>query len=93
MSRRQLLISLPPRIRSRVDQEAKRDKRSHSSVILDALELYFRLRSVGGETVTDKERLAISEGRRDYARGDVVTLKEWRRGMGLGNHQARGTRP
>ena len=28
---------------------------------------------------------AIAEGRKDFARGDFVTLEEWRNEMGLGN--------
>ncbi len=86
MSRRQLLVALPPRIRSRVEHEAKRNKQSNSEVVVDALRLYFRLRGIAGETATAPERAAIAEGRRDRARGATVSLKEWRRGVGLRDH-------
>ena len=85
MPRENLSVSLPPKIRSLVDREAKRGKRSRSAVVSDALQLYFRLRQIGEEQPTEEERAAIIEGRRAYERGEVFTLEEWRHAMGLGD--------
>jgi predicted transcriptional regulator len=86
MAKENLSVSLPPKIRSLVDREAKRGKRSRSAVVSDALHLYFNLRQIGEEQPSAEERAAIAEGKRAYARGDVVTLDEWRHAMGLGDH-------
>jgi hypothetical protein len=80
---------MPPRIRSLVDQEAKRAKRSRSAVVNDALRLYFRLRQIGEEKPNLEERAAIVKGERARARGDVITLDGWRHAMGFGDHQTR----
>jgi predicted transcriptional regulator len=86
MPKENLSVSVPPKIRSLVDREAKRGKRSRSAVVNDALRLYFRLRQIGEEQPTDGERAAITKGKRALERGDVVTLDEWRHAVGLGNH-------
>jgi predicted transcriptional regulator len=86
MPKENLSVSVPPKIRSLVDREAKRGKRSRSAVVNDALRLYFRLRQIGEEQPTDGERAAITKGKRALERGHVVTLDEWRHAVGLGNH-------
>ena len=86
MSKDNLSISLPPKIRSLVEKEAKRAKRSRSAIVSDALQLYFRLRQIGVEEPTDEERAAIVEGKRAYGQGESVPLDEWRHAVGLGNH-------
>ena len=86
MSKDNLSISLPPKIRSLVEKEAKRAKRSRSAIVSDALQLYFRLRQIGVEEPTDEERAAIVEGERAYGQGEFVPLDEWRHAVGLGNH-------
>jgi predicted transcriptional regulator len=91
MPKENLSISLSPKIRSLVEREAKRGKRSRSAVVNDALQLYFRLRQIGDEAPTNAEREAIEEGRRAYERGEVITLDEWRHAMGLADHQAGGS--
>jgi Arc/MetJ-type ribon-helix-helix transcriptional regulator len=86
MGKENLSISLPPRMRSLVEKEARRGKRSRSAVVRDALQLYFRLRKIGTEQPTAEERAAIAEGRGAYARGDAVPLDAWRHAVGLTDH-------
>ena len=86
MPKENLSVQLPAKIRSLVDKEAKRGRRSRSAVVSDALQLYFRLRQIGEERPSEEECAAIAEGRRAYQRGEVVTLEEWRHAMGLGDH-------
>jgi predicted transcriptional regulator len=86
MSKENLSVSLPPKIRSQIEREAKRGKRSRSAVVRDALQVYFKLRRIGVEQPTADERAAITEGRRAYQRGEFVSLDEWRHAVGLGDH-------
>jgi predicted transcriptional regulator len=85
MPKENLSVSLPPKIRSLIEREARREKRSRSAIVNDALQLYFRLRTIGAEEPNDEERAAIIEGKRAYERGDFVTLDEWRHAVGLGD--------
>jgi predicted transcriptional regulator len=86
MPKESLSVSLPPKIRSLVEKEARRDKRSRSAIVSDALQLYFRLRQIETEKPTPEEREAIAEGKRAYTQGEYVTLDEWRHAMGLSNN-------
>jgi metal-responsive CopG/Arc/MetJ family transcriptional regulator len=86
MPKENLSVSLPPKIRSMVDREAKRGKRSRSAVVSDALRLYFNLRQIPREIPAADERAAIAVGRRAYAKGEIVTLREWRNAMGIDDH-------
>jgi predicted transcriptional regulator len=86
MPKENLSVILPPKIRSLVEKEAKRGKRSRSAIVRDALQLYFRLRQIGDEEPTDDEEAAILEGKRAYERGEFVPLDEWRHAVGLADH-------
>ena len=86
MAKENLSVTLPPKIRSLVEQEARRGKRSRSAIVRDALQLYFRLRRIGSEEAGEDERAAINEARRAYERGEFVPLDEWRHAVGLGDH-------
>lgn len=80
-----LSVSLPPKIRSLIEKEAKRGKRSRSAVVREALQMYFRLRRIADEQPSEQERAAIAEGKRAYERGEFVRLDEWRHAVGLGD--------
>jgi predicted transcriptional regulator len=86
MAKENLSVSLPSKIRSMVEKEAKRRKRSRSAVVRDALHVYFRLKQVGDEEPTAADRAAIAAGRRAYQRGQFQQLDEWRHAVGLGDH-------
>ena len=86
MPKENLSVSLPPKIRSLIEKEARRGKRSRSAIVADALQLYFRLRRIGVEEPTDEERAMIAEGKLAYEQGEFVPLDEWRHAVGLGNH-------
>jgi len=83
MANETLSVLLPPKIRALVDKEARREKRSRSAVVRDALQLYFRLRRLGVEDPSDEDRAAITQGKRAYEAGDVIPLSEWRHAVGL----------
>ena len=86
MTKENLSVSLPANIRSQIEKEARRGKRSRSAVVRDALQLYFRLRLIGEEEPSHSDRAAVAEGRKAYQQGEFVPLDEWRHAMGLGNH-------
>ena len=86
MPKENLSVSLPPKLRSLVDREARRGKRSRSAVVSDALQLYFQLRQIGRKQPTNEERALIAEGKLAYEQGEFVPLDEWRHAVGLGSH-------
>jgi predicted transcriptional regulator len=87
MPKENLSISLPNNMRSLIEREAKRRKRSRSAVVREALQVYFRLRQIDSEDADPSEKRAVAKGRRAYARGEFVSLGAWRRAVGLGNHE------
>ena len=86
MAKENLSVTLSPEVRSLVEKEAKRGKRSRSAIVSDALQLYFRMRRIGIEEPTGDERAAIAEGKRAYQQGEFAPLDEWRHAVGLGDH-------
>jgi metal-responsive CopG/Arc/MetJ family transcriptional regulator len=88
MPKDNLSVSLPEKMRSLVEREAKRRKRSRSAVVREALQVYFRLRQIGVEDASAQERLAVAKGRKAYTQGELVSLGAWQRALGFGDHQA-----
>ena len=86
MPNENLSVSLPPKMRSLIEKEARRRKRSRSAVVRDAVQTYFRLRQIKVEEPTDRDRAAIVQGKRAYQRGEYTRLEEWRHAVGLGDH-------
>jgi hypothetical protein len=72
-------------MRSLVEKEARRGKRSRSAVVREALQVYFRLRQIGTEDTNARERGAVAQGRRAYRRGEFVSLEAWQHAVGLGS--------
>jgi metal-responsive CopG/Arc/MetJ family transcriptional regulator len=88
MPKDNLSVSLPGKMRSLVEREAKRRKRSRSAVVREALQVYFRLRRIGVEGSNAQERRAVAKGRKAYTQGDLVSLEVRQRALGFGDHQA-----
>lgn len=86
MPNESLSVSIPSRIRSLIEKEAKRGKRSRSAVVRDALQMYFRVRRIGTEEPSAEDHAAIAEGKRAYEQGEFVRLDEWRHAVGIGDH-------
>ncbi len=89
MSKQNLSVSLPPKMRLLVEREAKRgkrSKRSRSAVIHEALQVYFRLRRIGFEEGSAQERRAVADGRSAYKQDEFVTLETWQHAVGLGDY-------
>jgi metal-responsive CopG/Arc/MetJ family transcriptional regulator len=60
MAKENLSVTLPSKLRSLVEKEAKRGKRSRSAIVSDALQLYFRLRPTKNAPLLPKENLLMS---------------------------------
>ncbi len=86
MPKENLSVSLPLKMRSLIEKEAKRRNRSRSAVVREALQTYFRSRTIKEEEPSEEDRAAIARGKRAYHRGDYVRLDKWRHAMGLGDH-------
>ncbi len=86
MSKQNLSVSLPPKMRLLVEREAKRGKRSRSAIIREVLQVYFRLRRIGFEEGSAQERRAVADGRSAYKQDEFVTLETWQHVVGLGDY-------
>ncbi len=86
MSKQNLSVSLPPKMRLLVEREAKRGKRSRSAIIREVLQVYFRLRRIGFEEGSAQERRAVADGRSAYKQDEFVTLETWQHAVGLGDY-------
>ncbi|MGH7814062.1 MAG: ribbon-helix-helix domain-containing protein [Candidatus Binataceae bacterium] len=69
-------LSLPPRMRKAVDAACRRELRSRSELIREALRRYLT-REIPVERPTPDELRAIARGRRELARGETVSLADY----------------
>jgi metal-responsive CopG/Arc/MetJ family transcriptional regulator len=87
MPRENLSVSLSSTMRSLVEHEAKRGKRSRSAVVREALEIYFRFRRIGSEETTSSERGTVATGRWVYKKNEFTSLGAWQNAVRLGANQ------
>src|SRR3990170_1215497 len=78
-TRRTITISLPPAMARRVEKTMKREQRTRSELVREALRTYFSTREFPEETPTLSELRAIRRGQAAIERGDYMTLDELRR--------------
>jgi metal-responsive CopG/Arc/MetJ family transcriptional regulator len=83
MPRENLSVSLSSTMRSLVEHEAKRGKRSRSAVVREALEIYFRFRRIGAEETTS----TVARGRWVYKKNEFTSLGAWQNAVRLGANQ------
>lgn len=87
MTSKHLTLTLPPELYAEIEAACRRERRSRAAIVREALALYFARRIPVEEPAPD-ELEAIDEGREALARGEYVSLEEWRREMGLDRDQA-----
>ena len=87
MTSKHLSVALPPELYAEVEAACRRERRSRAAIVRDALALYFA-RPIPVEEPTPNELEAIREGREALARGEYVSLGEWRRDVGLDRDEA-----
>ena len=69
-------ISLPEELLAKADATGKREHRTRSELMCEALRHYLRITTLTVEGPTDEERTAIEAGRAEHARGETVTHDE-----------------
>jgi predicted transcriptional regulator len=90
MSREQATISLPREMLRQVDKVSKREHRTRSELVREALRVYFaRVSALPVYTPTAAEVRAMEKGRAEIRRGHYYTLDELRRSLDTPH---RGTR-
>lgn len=72
MPRQTINISLPPDMARRVDQASKREHRTRSELVREALRVYL----AHSYSPTASELRAIENGRAEIRRGDYLTLDQ-----------------
>lgn len=71
MKRSTFNISLPPAMAREVDEAMRRERRTRSELVREALRVYLH-----SYTPTPRERRAIARGRGEIGRGNYVTLEQ-----------------
>ena len=71
-------ISLPEELLAKADAAGRREHRTRSELVREALRHYLRLTSLSVEEPTAEERAAIAAGRAEHARGETLTHDELR---------------
>lgn len=89
-NREPLTISLPREMADAVRRASRREQRTTSELVREALRRY--LGGMPVVQVTTAEFAAIERGRAEIRRGDVVTLDELRHGVGSRARQARSAK-
>ena len=78
----QATVSLPSAMLRQVDDVSKREHRTRSELVREALRVYFeRSRALPVYTPTAAERRAMEKGRAEILRGNYYTLDELRRSL------------
>ena len=82
MSREQATISLPREMLREVDEVSKREHRTRSELVREALRVYIiRARALPVYTPTAAELRGMEKGRAEIRRGHYYTLDELRRSL------------
>jgi metal-responsive CopG/Arc/MetJ family transcriptional regulator len=68
-------ISLPPEMVKRVDLASRREHRTRSGLVREALREYLK-KTIPVDIATDEEIKAMKIARSEYARGEFVTLNQ-----------------
>jgi predicted transcriptional regulator len=83
-----LTISLPPAMLDEIERVRKREHRTRSELMREALRSYFS-RRIPEVQPTQAELRAVRRGRAAVAQGDYVTLDEFRDEMGTAPRRSR----
>ena len=76
MPRATWTISLPPAFAREAEEAGKREHRTRSELVREALRTYLAARALPTYTPTARELRAIEKGRAEMRRGNYYTLNE-----------------
>lgn len=82
-----MTVSLPPALVRQFEEVRKKESRTRSELVREALRVYFESRYPAVEATKD-ERLALRRGRAAYRKGDAVSLRDFLHGMAGRNHRS-----
>ncbi|MAG12521.1 hypothetical protein CL630_01785 [bacterium] len=74
MKTKNLSITLPTTMLKIVDRASKKEHRTRSEFIREAIRLYMG-KSLHATTTSAEEARALKQGRAEYARGEFITLE------------------
>ncbi len=87
MAAKMISVSLPEDMLPEIDSLARREHRSRSELIREALRRYLAAAAAGRTIATDDaaadEVAAIAHGRQEFERGDFVQLEDLQHELGL----------
>ena len=86
-----LTISLPPAMVRQMESVRKREHRTRSELMREALRHYFEIR-IPEVTPTKAEMAAIRKGRAAFQRGEVISLDQLIHDLDSSSHQTRAKR-
>ncbi|MFZ0887191.1 MAG: ribbon-helix-helix domain-containing protein [Candidatus Binataceae bacterium] len=91
MRKREILtVSLPREMLKQVEQVRKAEHRTRSELVRETLRAYFALaRSFPAEPATPSDVRALARARREYERGQTVTLARYLSGLHTRTRQPR----
>ena len=74
-NRRTMTVSLPPEMLERLNRVRRFEHRTVSELVREALRRYF-MRAIPEETASPEELRSLRRARREYGRGETVSLAE-----------------
>ena len=84
MSSRMISVSIPEEMLPEIDDAARRERRSRSEVIREALRRYLSSgRMIALDDARPDEAEAVARGRTEFERGDFIRLEDLQRDLGL----------
>jgi mRNA-degrading endonuclease RelE of RelBE toxin-antitoxin system/predicted transcriptional regulator len=86
-----MTVSLPPALVRQFEEVRKRESRTRSELVREALRVYFESRYPAVEATND-ERLVLRRGRAALRNGDAVSLKDFLHGLEHNDHGSRSKR-
>jgi Arc/MetJ-type ribon-helix-helix transcriptional regulator len=82
-----MTVSLPPALLCQFEEVRKKESRTRSELVREALRAYFKSRYPADEPTPD-ELSALRRGRAAYNRGDAVSLKAFLHDVEPGHHRS-----
>lgn len=82
-----MTVSLPPALVRQFDEVRKKESRTRSELVREALRVYFESRYPAVEA-TEDERVALRRGRAAFRKGDAVSLRDFLHGVARRNHRS-----
>lgn len=84
-----MTVSLPSKMLEEVDTVRKKEHRTRSELVREALRVYFGKRALPVYTPTPRELAAIRKGREEIRRGEYFTVDELFQHLNVDSHRTK----